>query len=91
MAIPLLHLLVLGVTIGCRFVGTAPRLILRILALSAGSTVILLALTAICSLPLLAHSRCCCRTASGPPAAPCPCQKPGARPTAWAWAASCLR
>jgi membrane AbrB-like protein len=37
--------LVLGVTIGCRFVGTAPRLILRILALSAGSTVILLALT----------------------------------------------
>lgn len=37
--------LILGVTIGCRFVGTTPRLILRILALSLGSTVILLALT----------------------------------------------
>lgn len=37
--------LVLGVTIGCRFVGTAPRIILRVLLLSVGSTVILLALT----------------------------------------------
>ncbi|AMJ62383.1 AbrB family transcriptional regulator [Bosea sp. PAMC 26642] len=37
--------LVLGVTIGCRFVGTAPRTILRVLALSVGSTVILLTLT----------------------------------------------
>jgi membrane AbrB-like protein len=37
--------LVLGVTIGCRFVGTPPRLILRVLALSVGSTVILLSLT----------------------------------------------
>jgi len=37
--------LILGVTIGCRFVGTPPRLILRILALSVGSTVILLGLT----------------------------------------------
>jgi len=36
---------VLGVTIGCRFLGTAPKLILRILLLSLGSTVILLALT----------------------------------------------
>jgi membrane AbrB-like protein len=37
--------LILGVTIGCRFVGTSPRLILRILALSLGSTLILLGLT----------------------------------------------
>lgn len=37
--------LVLGVTIGCRFVGTSPRLILRVLGLSIGSTMILLALT----------------------------------------------
>ena len=37
--------LILGVVIGCRFVGTAPRTILRVLALSAGSTVILLSLT----------------------------------------------
>lgn len=37
--------LVLGVTIGCRFVGTPPSLILRVLALSIGSTIILLALT----------------------------------------------
>ncbi|MCC5977555.1 MAG: AbrB family transcriptional regulator [Salinarimonas sp.] len=36
---------VLGVTIGCRFLGTAPRVILRILALSFGSTLILLAMT----------------------------------------------
>jgi uncharacterized protein len=36
---------VLGVTIGCRFLGTAPQLILRILLLSLGSTVILLSLT----------------------------------------------
>jgi uncharacterized protein len=36
---------VLGVTIGCRFLGTAPMLILRILLLSMGSTVILLTLT----------------------------------------------
>ncbi len=37
--------IVLGVTIGCRFLGTAPKLILRILLLSVGSTVILLTLT----------------------------------------------
>lgn len=37
--------LVLGVTIGCRFVGTPSRLILRVLALSVGSTIILLGLT----------------------------------------------
>lgn len=37
--------LILGVTIGCRFVGTPPRLILRILALSLGSTLILVGLT----------------------------------------------
>jgi membrane AbrB-like protein len=37
--------LVLGVTIGCRFVGTPPRIILRVLVLSVGSTVLLLALT----------------------------------------------
>ncbi len=37
--------LILGITIGCRFVGTPPRTILRVLALSAGSTVILLSLT----------------------------------------------
>lgn len=36
---------VLGTTIGCRFLGTAPREILRILVLSIGSTVILLAIT----------------------------------------------
>lgn len=34
--------LILGVTIGARFVGTPPRTILRVLALSCGSTVILL-------------------------------------------------
>ncbi len=37
--------LVLGVTIGCRFIGTAPAVILRVLMLSVGSTVILLVLT----------------------------------------------
>ncbi|WP_181832575.1 AbrB family transcriptional regulator [Bosea caraganae] len=37
--------LVLGVTIGCRFVGTPPKTILRVLLLSVGSTVILLACT----------------------------------------------
>lgn len=37
--------LVLGVTIGCRFVGTPPREILRVLGLSIGSTIILLGLT----------------------------------------------
>jgi membrane AbrB-like protein len=37
--------LVLGTTIGCRFVGTAPSEIIRILALSIGSTVILLVVT----------------------------------------------
>lgn len=37
--------LVLGVTIGCRFIGTTPRVILRVLVLSVGSTVILVALT----------------------------------------------
>lgn len=37
--------LVLGVTIGCRFVGTPPREILRVLGLSVGSTIILLVLT----------------------------------------------
>lgn len=36
---------VLGVTIGARFLGTPPREILRILVLSVGSTVILLTLT----------------------------------------------
>lgn len=34
--------IVLGTTVGCRFVGTAPRYILRILLTSAGSTLILL-------------------------------------------------
>lgn len=43
--IVILAQLVLGVTIGCRFVGTPPKLILRVLALSVGSTIILLALT----------------------------------------------
>jgi membrane AbrB-like protein len=37
--------LILGVTIGCRFVGTPARIIFRVLTLSIGSTVILLALT----------------------------------------------
>lgn len=37
--------LVLGVTIGCRFVGTAPKVILRVLLLSVGSTILLLACT----------------------------------------------
>jgi hypothetical protein len=37
--------LILGVTIGCRFVGTPPRAILRILLISVGSTLILVALT----------------------------------------------
>jgi membrane AbrB-like protein len=37
--------LVLGTTIGCRFLGTPPREILRILMLSLGSTVILVAIT----------------------------------------------
>ncbi|MFC4175485.1 AbrB family transcriptional regulator [Microvirga sp. GCM10011540] len=37
--------LVLGTTIGCRFAGLAPREIIRILVLSLGSTVILLAIT----------------------------------------------
>lgn len=37
--------LVLGTAIGCRFAGTAPREILRILSLTLGSTVILLGLT----------------------------------------------
>jgi uncharacterized protein len=37
--------LVLGTTIGCRFAGTAPREILRILVLSLGSTAILLGIT----------------------------------------------
>lgn len=37
--------LILGITIGCRFVGTPPRSILRVLALSVGSTAILLSLT----------------------------------------------
>lgn len=37
--------LVLGVTVGCRFIGTPPRVILRVLALSVGSTAMLLALT----------------------------------------------
>lgn len=36
---------VLGTVIGCRFLGTAPREIVRIVGLSAGSTVILLAIT----------------------------------------------
>jgi membrane AbrB-like protein len=37
--------LVLGTSIGCSFAGTAPRHVLRILALSLGSTAILLAIT----------------------------------------------
>ena len=37
--------LVLGVTIGCRFIGTPPQVILRVLSLSVGSTIILLTLT----------------------------------------------
>jgi len=37
--------IVLGTTIGCRFIGTAPREIIRIIALSIGSTLILLAVT----------------------------------------------
>ncbi|MGO4737718.1 AbrB family transcriptional regulator [Bosea sp. 2KB_26] len=37
--------LVLGVTVGCRFVGTSPSVILRVLLLSVGSTAVLLALT----------------------------------------------
>ncbi len=37
--------LILGVTVGCRFVGTAPAMILRVLLLSLGSTVMLLACT----------------------------------------------
>jgi len=41
--------LVLGTTIGCRFVGTPPREILRVLGLSLGSTLILLVLTALFS------------------------------------------
>jgi membrane AbrB-like protein len=43
---------VLGVTIGCRFVGTPAATILRILALSVGSTAILLALTVTFALAL---------------------------------------
>ncbi|OYU49241.1 MAG: monooxygenase [Rhizobiales bacterium PAR1] len=42
--------LVLGVTIGCRFVGTPPREIGRILGLSVGSTIILLFFTVIFAL-----------------------------------------
>jgi membrane AbrB-like protein len=37
--------LVLGTTIGCRFAGTPPREVLRILVLSLGSTTILLSIT----------------------------------------------
>ncbi len=37
--------LVLGTVIGCRFLGTAPKEILRILALSIGSTLILVTIT----------------------------------------------
>lgn len=37
--------LVLGTTIGCRFVGTEPKVILRVLRLSVGSTILLLACT----------------------------------------------
>ncbi|WP_439499734.1 AbrB family transcriptional regulator [Bosea sp. (in: a-proteobacteria)] len=37
--------LVLGVTVGCRFIGTSPNVILRVLLLSVGSTVVLLSLT----------------------------------------------
>lgn len=43
--IVILAQLVLGMTIGCRFVGTPTREILRVLALSVGSTIILLSLT----------------------------------------------
>jgi len=41
---------VLGVTIGCRFLGTAPKLIMRILVLTAGSTMILLGMTLVFAL-----------------------------------------
>lgn len=37
--------LILGVTVGCRFIGTPPATILRVLLLSVGSTIILLACT----------------------------------------------
>jgi membrane AbrB-like protein len=47
---------VLGVTIGCRFLGTAPSLILRILALTAGSTVILLSMTLVFALAVAQFS-----------------------------------
>ncbi|CAD5286655.1 conserved membrane hypothetical protein [Bosea sp. 62] len=46
--------LILGVTIGCRFVGTPPQAILRILLISVGSTVILVVLTLIFAF-LVAH------------------------------------
>jgi membrane AbrB-like protein len=36
---------VLGVVVGCRFAGSAPKLILRVIALSIGSTAILVAWT----------------------------------------------
>lgn len=41
--------LILGVVIGCRFVGTAPRTVGRIILLSLGSTAILLFWTAACA------------------------------------------
>lgn len=41
--------LVLGVTIGCRFIGTPPQVILRVLGLAVGSTVLLLSLTLVFS------------------------------------------
>jgi membrane AbrB-like protein len=44
---------VIGTAIGCRFAGTAVRLILRILALSVGSTVIMLAITVDFALALM--------------------------------------
>lgn len=37
--------IVIGSTIGCRFTGTAPRLILKVIGLSVGSTIMLFAIT----------------------------------------------
>lgn len=49
--------LILGVTIGCRFVGTPPREILRILLVSLGSTLILVTLTLVFAFAVAQVSR----------------------------------
>ncbi len=49
--------LILGVTIGCRFVGTPPQAIFRILLISAGSTLILIALTLVFAFAVAQVSR----------------------------------